>query len=94
MKRVGTGFSKDVTRLLDTMMVQALVEVGNLPTNVQDTSIPNEPSSCQPQRKHKPRRKKRMETEVSLTETNTEEHVPTPSNDPLSSGEDRMQVKN
>nr|GEX95749.1 hypothetical protein [Tanacetum cinerariifolium] len=27
------------------------------------------------------------------TETNTEEHVPTPSNDPLPSGEDRMQLK-
>nr|GEX38808.1 hypothetical protein [Tanacetum cinerariifolium] len=45
------------------------------------------------QRKHKPGRKQRMETKVSPTETNTEEHVPTPSNDPLPSGEDRMQLK-
>nr|GEW59953.1 hypothetical protein [Tanacetum cinerariifolium] len=37
------------------------------------------------QRKHKPRRKQRMETKVSPTKTNTEEHVPTPSNDPLPS---------
>nr|GEV12830.1 hypothetical protein [Tanacetum cinerariifolium] len=45
------------------------------------------------QKKHKPRRKQRMETEVSPTETNTEEHVLTHSNDPLPSGEDRMQLK-
>nr|GEX54798.1 hypothetical protein [Tanacetum cinerariifolium] len=93
MKRVKTGFSKVVTTLFSTMMVQALKEVGNLPTDVQDTPIPDEPSSSQPQRKHKPRRKQRMETQVSPTETNTEDHVPTPSNDPLPSGEDRMQLK-
>nr|GEV72680.1 ribonuclease H-like domain-containing protein [Tanacetum cinerariifolium] len=40
-----------------------------------------------------PRESKRMETEVSPTETNTKEHVPTPFNDPLPSGEDRMQLK-
>nr|GEV27826.1 retrovirus-related Pol polyprotein from transposon TNT 1-94 [Tanacetum cinerariifolium] len=44
-------------------------------------------------KKHKPRRKQRMETEVSPTETNIEEHVPTPSNDPLPSGEDKKQLK-
>nr|GEU77496.1 hypothetical protein [Tanacetum cinerariifolium] len=93
MKRVGTGFSKEVTPLFGTMMVQALEETGDLPTDVQDAPIPDEPSSSQPQRKHKPRRKKRMETEVSPTKTNTKEHVPTPSNDPVPSGEDRMQLK-
>nr|GEX91153.1 hypothetical protein [Tanacetum cinerariifolium] len=41
-------------------------------------------------RKHKPRRK---ESEVSPLELPTEEHVPTPSNDPLSSGEDSMPLK-
>nr|GFC54335.1 hypothetical protein [Tanacetum cinerariifolium] len=34
-----------------------------------------------------------METEVSPTETNTEAYVPIHSNDPLPSGEDRMQLK-
>nr|GEY62967.1 hypothetical protein [Tanacetum cinerariifolium] len=81
MKRLGTGFSGVVTPLFGTIMVKALEDVGDLPTDVQDTSIPDEPSSSQPQRKNKPRRKQRMETEVSLTKTNTEEHVPTPSND-------------
>nr|GEV41289.1 hypothetical protein [Tanacetum cinerariifolium] len=41
-------------------------------------------------RKHKPRRK---ETEVSPPELPTEEHVPTPSNDLLSSGEGSMPLK-
>nr|GEV54250.1 hypothetical protein [Tanacetum cinerariifolium] len=36
---------------------------GDLPTDVQDASIPNEPSSSQPQRKQKSRMKQRMETE-------------------------------
>nr|GEY25090.1 uncharacterized mitochondrial protein AtMg00810-like [Tanacetum cinerariifolium] len=72
---------------------EALEETGDLPTNVQDAPVLDEPSSSQPQRKHKPRRKQRMETEVSPTKINTEEHVPTPSNDPVPSGEDRMQLK-
>nr|GEV76431.1 hypothetical protein [Tanacetum cinerariifolium] len=59
-------------------------------------TIPDAPSSSQPQRKHKPRRKdgkERKETEVSPTELPIEEHVHTPSNDPLPSGEDSMPLK-
>nr|GEX67790.1 hypothetical protein [Tanacetum cinerariifolium] len=48
MKRVETRFSRVVTPLFGTMMVQALEEVGDLPTDVQDIPIPNEPSSSQP----------------------------------------------
>nr|GEY99850.1 hypothetical protein [Tanacetum cinerariifolium] len=48
MKRVETGFSGAVTPLFGTMMVQTLEEVGDLPTDVQDTPIPDEPSSSQP----------------------------------------------
>nr|GEW24133.1 hypothetical protein [Tanacetum cinerariifolium] len=92
-RAVGTWFSGAVTPLFGTMMVQDLEEVGDLPTDVQDTPMFDEPSSSQPQRKYKPRRKQRMETEVSPTETNTEDHVPTPSNDPVQSDEDRMQLK-
>nr|GEU34896.1 retrovirus-related Pol polyprotein from transposon TNT 1-94 [Tanacetum cinerariifolium] len=52
----------EVTPLFGTMMVQALKEVGDLPTDVRDTPISDKPSSSQPQRKHKPRRKQMMET--------------------------------
>nr|GEV31343.1 hypothetical protein [Tanacetum cinerariifolium] len=57
--RVGTGFSGAVTPLFYTMRVQAVKEEGDLPTVIQDTPIPDAPSSSQPQRKHKPRRKDR-----------------------------------
>nr|GEY44564.1 ribonuclease H-like domain-containing protein [Tanacetum cinerariifolium] len=44
-------------------------------------------------RKHKPKRKERKEIEVSPTEIHIEDYVPTSSNDPLPSGEDRIQLK-
>nr|GEU67133.1 putative ribonuclease H-like domain-containing protein [Tanacetum cinerariifolium] len=68
-------------------------KVDDLPTVIQDTPIPDAPSSSQHQRKHKPRIKERKETEVSPTEIHTEDHVPTTSNDPLPSGKDRMKLK-
>nr|GEV71684.1 ribonuclease H-like domain, reverse transcriptase, RNA-dependent DNA polymerase [Tanacetum cinerariifolium] len=57
-----------------------------------DTPILTQPSSSQPQRKHKSKRKQRKETEVPHTEPQTEEHIPTPSKDLLPSGEDRLQL--
>nr|GEZ48358.1 hypothetical protein [Tanacetum cinerariifolium] len=42
--------------------------------------------------KHKSKRKQRKENEVPHTESKTEEHIPTPTNDPLPSGEDRLQL--
>nr|GEV83604.1 zinc finger, CCHC-type [Tanacetum cinerariifolium] len=42
--------------------------------------------------KHKSKRKQRKETEVPHTESKTKEHIPTPTNDPLPSGEDRLQL--
>nr|GEV39110.1 hypothetical protein [Tanacetum cinerariifolium] len=42
--------------------------------------------------KHKSRRKQRKETKVPYTEPKTKKHIPTPSHDPLPSGEDRMQL--
>nr|GEV08936.1 copia protein [Tanacetum cinerariifolium] len=53
-----------ITPLFKTMMVQAPEEVGEIPTYTQDTPILTQPSSSQPQRKHKSRRKQRKETEV------------------------------
>nr|GEY76623.1 putative ribonuclease H-like domain-containing protein [Tanacetum cinerariifolium] len=76
-----------------TMMIQVVKDVGDLPNVVQDTPFPDALLSFQHQRKHKPKRKERKETEVSPTELHTEDHVPTTSNDPLPSGEDRMQLK-
>nr|GEX61058.1 hypothetical protein [Tanacetum cinerariifolium] len=55
--RVETRLYEVVTPLFDTMMVQPVEEMGDLPTADQDTPIPDAPSSSQPQRKHKPGRK-------------------------------------
>nr|GEV00571.1 ribonuclease H-like domain-containing protein [Tanacetum cinerariifolium] len=77
------------------MMVQALEEVGEgleVPTDTHHTPIVTQPSSSQPQKKQKSRRIQRKETKVPHIEPQTEESVPTPLNDPLLSGKDRMQL--
>ncbi|GJU20819.1 hypothetical protein Tco_1154161, partial [Tanacetum coccineum] len=100
MKREGKGFSGNDTPLFATMMVQASDEEGEgsaIPTNPYPTIT--QPSSSQPQQKQQPRRKQRKGTEIPLSsgepiadEVTTEEHEPTYSNDPLLSGEDRVQL--
>nr|GFD10910.1 hypothetical protein [Tanacetum cinerariifolium] len=63
-----------------------------VPTDTHHTPVVTQPSSSQPQKKQKSKRKQRKETEVPHIEPQTEESVPTPSNDPLPSVEDRMQL--
>nr|GFD29262.1 hypothetical protein [Tanacetum cinerariifolium] len=62
------------------------------PTDTHHTPIVTQQSSSQPQKKQKSRRKQRKETEVPHTKPQTEENVPKTSNNPLPSGEDRMQL--
>nr|GEW23875.1 hypothetical protein [Tanacetum cinerariifolium] len=64
-KRVGAGFSGEITPLFATMMVQAPKEVGEIIIDAQDTPILTQPSFSQPLRKHKPMRKQRKETETN-----------------------------
>ncbi|GKE20693.1 hypothetical protein Tco_1432205, partial [Tanacetum coccineum] len=85
-------------------MVQAPEELGKvseIPTDPQHTPIIIQPSTSQPQKKQ-PKRKQRKDTDVPQSSGSTEpvtdeaanaEHVPTYSNDPLFSGEDRLQLK-
>ncbi|GKF13802.1 hypothetical protein Tco_0055264, partial [Tanacetum coccineum] len=72
-----------------------------IPTDPQHRPTIIQPSTSQPQKKQ-PRRKQRKDTEVPqpngstepiTNEAANEEHVPTHSNDPLLSGEDRLQLK-
>nr|GEV06249.1 hypothetical protein [Tanacetum cinerariifolium] len=88
----GTFFSRVITPLFETIMVQAPKEVGDIPTDTQDIPILTQPSASQPQRKHKPRRKQKEATEVPQTGPQAKEHIPTPSHDPLPSGKDRLQL--
>nr|GFB76027.1 hypothetical protein [Tanacetum cinerariifolium] len=90
MKRERKGFSRIFTPLFATMMVQAPEDIGKgskVPTDTHHTPIVTKPSSSQPQKKQKSRKKQRKETKVPHTEPQTEESVPTTSNDPLPSEE-------
>nr|GEU57180.1 hypothetical protein [Tanacetum cinerariifolium] len=74
---------------------EAPEEVGEgseIPTDLHHTPIVTQPSSSQPQKKQSSRRKQRKETEVPSpsSEIPNGESVPTTSNDPLLSGEDRI----
>ncbi|GKE47519.1 hypothetical protein Tco_1478777, partial [Tanacetum coccineum] len=96
MKRPGKDFSGRITPLFDTMMVQASEEVGEDSDHLTDSNqipIVDQPyTSSQPKKKQKSKRKQRKEAEVAHDETEHEESVPTPSNDPLPNGEDNMQL--
>ncbi|GJS90288.1 hypothetical protein Tco_0772924 [Tanacetum coccineum] len=85
-----------ITPLFDTMMVQASEEVGedsDHPTDSNQIPIVDQPStSSLPKKKQKSKRKQRKEAEVAHDESEHEESVPTPSNDPLPNGEDSMQL--
>nr|GEX84485.1 hypothetical protein [Tanacetum cinerariifolium] len=88
MRRTRADFSRVVTPLFETMMVQAAADMGNTPVKTHPIPIVDQPSTFRPQKKQKPRRKQRKEAEVSPDESEDEDHVPTPSSDPLPSGED------
>ncbi|GKA80097.1 putative ribonuclease H-like domain-containing protein [Tanacetum coccineum] len=67
MKRVGKGFSGRETPLFPTMVVQNQAEMGEgsaIPTDPHHTPTIIQPSTSQPQKKHRSRRPKRKDTEV------------------------------
>ncbi|GKD60220.1 hypothetical protein Tco_1297729 [Tanacetum coccineum] len=87
IKREGKGFSGRITPLFQTMMVQALEDMGEdsaALTDSHSTPIVTQPSSSKPQKK-KSRRKQRKDSgpiEPIPDEDTNEEHVSTPSYDP------------
>ncbi|GJW49690.1 retrovirus-related pol polyprotein from transposon TNT 1-94 [Tanacetum coccineum] len=97
MKREGKGFSRRITPLFQTMMVQAPEDMGEdsaAPTDSHSTPIITQPSSSKPQKK-KSKRKQRKDsgpTEPIPDEATNEEPISTPSCDPPQSGEDRLQL--
>ncbi|GJW94541.1 putative ribonuclease H-like domain-containing protein [Tanacetum coccineum] len=96
MKREGKDFSGRITPLFDTMMVQASEKVGEDSEHLTDSNqipIVDQPStSSPPKKKQKSKRKQRKEAEVTHDEAEHEESEPTPSNDPLPSSKDSMQL--
>ncbi|GJW36893.1 hypothetical protein Tco_0059813 [Tanacetum coccineum] len=94
MKREGNYFSGRITSLFETMMVQPTQAVGvdlGIPTDSNQTPITTQPSSSRSQKKQS-RRKQRKDTKVTQEETQQDDSVPTPSNDPPLSGVDSMQL--
>ncbi|GKA17799.1 putative ribonuclease H-like domain-containing protein [Tanacetum coccineum] len=96
MKREGKGFSGRVTPLFQTIMVQAPEEQGE---GFEIPPITTQPSSSQPQRKQKPRRKQRKGTKIPSSSGNlmadeaaNVASIPTHSNDLLLSGEDSLKL--
>ncbi|GKB77844.1 hypothetical protein Tco_0944739 [Tanacetum coccineum] len=96
IKRAGKDFSRRITTLFDTMMVQASEEVGedlDHPTDSTQIPIIDQPStSSRPKKKQTSKKTQIKEAEVLQDETKHEESVPTPSNDPQPSGKDSMQL--
>ncbi|GKC44887.1 hypothetical protein Tco_1062609 [Tanacetum coccineum] len=103
MKRQGKDFSGRDTPLFPTMIVQAQEQVGEgseIPTDSHHTPTTTQPSTSKPQKKQS-KRKQRKDTKVSqpsgpiepmADETENVESIPTHSNDPLLSGEDRLKL--
>ncbi|GKC36271.1 hypothetical protein Tco_1048655 [Tanacetum coccineum] len=94
MKREGKDFSGRVTSLFERMMVQPThdegVDSGIFADSLQ-TPITTQPSSSRTQKKQS-RRTQRKDTAVAQEETQPDDSVPTPFNDPPLSGEDSMQL--
>ncbi|GKC78407.1 hypothetical protein Tco_1129181, partial [Tanacetum coccineum] len=105
IKRVRKGFSRAVTPLFPTMMVQAQEEMGEgsaNPTDPHYTPIITQPSTSLPQKKQKPRNPKIKDTEIPQSsgpiepiadEAANEENVPTHYNDPLLSAQEISSLK-
>ncbi|GKA71446.1 putative ribonuclease H-like domain-containing protein, partial [Tanacetum coccineum] len=96
MKRAGKDFSRRITPLFDTMMVQPVEEMGedsDYPTDSTPIPIIDQPSSSSQHKKDKSSKKAQsQEAEVPQDEAGHEESVLTPSNDPQPSGEDIMKL--
>nr|GEV86036.1 putative reverse transcriptase domain-containing protein [Tanacetum cinerariifolium] len=90
LKIIGAGFSGVITPLFDSMVVQAAANMGDTPVESHQTPIVDQPSTSKLQKPQNPRRKQRKEAETSHDELKDEDHVPTPSNDPLPSGLKRL----
>ncbi|GJY13015.1 putative ribonuclease H-like domain-containing protein [Tanacetum coccineum] len=101
MKRQGKDFSGRDTPLFPTMIVQAQELIGEgleIPTDSHHTPTTTQPSTSKPQKKQS-RRKHRKDTEDPqlsgptepvIDDTENVASIPTHSNDPLLSAEDRL----
>nr|GEV01695.1 putative ribonuclease H-like domain-containing protein [Tanacetum cinerariifolium] len=90
MKRVGTGFSRVITPLFENMLVPAAEEVGQAQ---DDVSIPTEPSTSKPHKKHKLKKQQPIAPKVPSPEPSPEHQLPSPSNDPIPTAKDSLKLQ-
>nr|GEZ43860.1 hypothetical protein [Tanacetum cinerariifolium] len=93
MKMVGIGFSVVVTPWFNNMLVLAAKEVGLIQDDVQSITIPTEPSTSKPYKKHKTKKHQTQLPKVPTHEPSPKHMLPSPSNDPLHSGKDSLKLK-
>nr|GEZ97664.1 hypothetical protein [Tanacetum cinerariifolium] len=87
MKRVDTGFSRVITPLFESMLVQAVEEVGEAQ---DDVSIPTEPSTSKPQKKHKLKKQQPKAPKVPSPIPSPEHQLPPPSYDLIPTAKDSL----
>ncbi|GJV03893.1 hypothetical protein Tco_1337462 [Tanacetum coccineum] len=92
VKLLMKDFSRRITPLFDTMMVQPVEEMGedsDHPTNSTHIPIIDQPSSSsQPKKKQPSKKAQRQEADVPQDKAEHEKCIPTPSNDPQPSAKD------
>nr|GEX56935.1 hypothetical protein [Tanacetum cinerariifolium] len=66
MKKVSTGFSGIVTTLFDNILVPAANEVGLIQDDVQSITIPTEPFTSKPHKKHKTKKQQTQAPKDSM----------------------------
>nr|GFA17329.1 hypothetical protein [Tanacetum cinerariifolium] len=91
MKMVGTGFSRVITPLFENMLVPAAEEVGQAQ---DDVSIPAEPSTSKPYKKHKSKKQHLIAPKVPYPEPSQEHQLPSPSTDLIPDADkDRLKLQ-
>nr|GEV34259.1 L-ascorbate oxidase [Tanacetum cinerariifolium] len=82
-----------VTALFDNMLVPVANEVGLIQYDLQSITIPTEPSTAKPHKKHKTKKQQTQAPKVPSPEPSPEHMLPSPSNDPLPGGKDSIKLK-
>nr|GEW44131.1 retrovirus-related Pol polyprotein from transposon TNT 1-94 [Tanacetum cinerariifolium] len=91
MKRVGVGFSGVITPLFKNILVLTAKEVGQ---GQDDVSIPAEPFTFKPYKKHKSKKQQPIAPKVPSPEPSPEHQLPLPSNDPIPNADkDRLKLQ-
>nr|GFC86621.1 hypothetical protein [Tanacetum cinerariifolium] len=73
-------FSGVIALLFKNMLVQAVKEVGKAQ---DDVSIPTEPSTSKPHKKHKSNKQQPIAPKVPSPAPSTQHTIPSPTNDPI-----------